>query len=64
MFKNISVAVLGSTGYVGLELINILSKHPNVKINFLGSNSAHGINIRKWNKFWIGAIFRFFNKTL
>ena len=32
----IKVAILGSTGYVGLELIKILLNHPNVKINFLG----------------------------
>ena len=37
MQKKLNVAVLGSTGYVGLELIKLLSKHPNVKINFLGS---------------------------
>ena len=35
MSKIISVAVLGSTGYVGLELIKLLFRHPNVKINFL-----------------------------
>ena len=28
--KKVSVAVLGSTGFVGLELIKILSKHPKV----------------------------------
>ena len=27
MSKKISVAILGSTGYVGLELVKILSKH-------------------------------------
>ena len=36
MNKGISVAVLGSTGYVGLELIKILQQHPNVNILFLG----------------------------
>ena len=39
MKKIITVAVLGSTGYVGLELINILSNHPRVKIVFLGSEN-------------------------
>ncbi len=34
-----NVAVLGSTGYVGSELVYLLNKHPNVKINFLGSDS-------------------------
>ncbi len=41
--KNIlNVAVLGSTGYVGMELVKILSEHTNVNINFLGSDSIKG----------------------
>ncbi len=40
MNKLISVAVLGSTGYVGLELVKILIRHPNVKINFLGCENS------------------------
>ena len=45
----ITTAVLGSTGYVGLELINILSKHPNVRIVFLGSNNFPGEDIRNFD---------------
>ncbi len=37
----INVAVLGSTGYVGNELVKILSNHKNVNINFLGSESIN-----------------------
>ena len=36
MNDKIKVAVLGSTGYVGIELVKILLNHPNVSINFLG----------------------------
>ena len=50
MKKFYSVAVLGSTGYVGLELVRILSKHPNVKINFLGSETNTNININQLDK--------------
>ena len=33
MTKNcINVAVVGATGYVGLDLVYLLSKHPKVKI--------------------------------
>ena len=39
MQKLTKVAVLGSTGYVGLELINILSRHASVDIVFLGSQN-------------------------
>ncbi len=40
MKNNFSVAILGSTGYVGIELVKILSKHPNFSINFLGSENS------------------------
>jgi len=39
MKTSIAVAVLGSTGYVGLELVKILEKHPNISINFLGTEN-------------------------
>jgi N-acetyl-gamma-glutamyl-phosphate reductase len=39
MTKKVSVAILGSTGYVGIELIKILSKHPNVNIVFCGTEN-------------------------
>ena len=42
MKNKIRVAVLGSTGYVGMELVKILSNHSYVDINFLGSESTHG----------------------
>ena len=42
MKRKISIAVLGSTGYVGLELVYLLSKIKEISINFLGSeNSAN-----------------------
>jgi len=48
MSSEINVAVLGSTGYVGYELVNILLKHPKVKINFLGCDTK--INDTIFNK--------------
>ncbi|MDC0060236.1 N-acetyl-gamma-glutamyl-phosphate reductase [Pelagibacteraceae bacterium] len=47
MSKKISVAILGSTGYVGLELVKILSKHPNVDIVFIGTEKSPNISIQK-----------------
>ncbi len=41
MINKLKVAVLGSTGYVGMELVRILSNHKNININFLGSDSTH-----------------------
>ncbi|MEG0578506.1 MAG: hypothetical protein RR490_01165, partial [Niameybacter sp.] len=33
------VAILGSTGYVGEELVRLLYQHPDVKITHLSSHS-------------------------
>ena len=44
MKKVIKVAILGSTGYVGREIVNILINHPHVRINFLGSENINNIN--------------------
>ena len=35
MKDSLNIAVAGATGYVGLELIKILSRHPKVKILYL-----------------------------
>ena len=48
MSSEINVAVLGSTGYVGYELVKMLVKHPKVNINFLGCDSK--INDTIFNK--------------
>ena len=33
--KKINAVIVGATGYVGLDLIKILSKHPKVNIKYL-----------------------------
>ena len=48
MSKKISVAILGSTGYVGVELVKILSKHPDVEIVFLGTEQSPNISIQEF----------------
>ena len=50
MTKKTSVAVLGCTGYVGIELVKILCNHPIVKINFLGSENSSNISISNFDK--------------
>ena len=50
MKKTITAAVLGSTGYAGLELIYILSRHSGIKINFLGSENFPNKDIREFDK--------------
>ena len=49
MSEKISVAILGSTGYVGLELVKVLSKHPNVEIVFLGTENSPNISIQTFD---------------
>ena len=46
----IKVAVLGATGYVGLELINILSKFSDIELKFLGSQNIIDKDIRNFDK--------------
>ena len=48
--KKISVVVAGATGYVGLDLIYILSKHPKVKINYLCAQKNIGKKIQYFDK--------------
>ena len=49
MNKKLKVAVLGCTGYVGMEIVKFLSMHPNVKINFLGSDSHYSKKFKYFN---------------
>lgn len=45
MAEKIKVAVLGATGYAGIELVRLLTNHPNVSIEILGSQSFAGKKI-------------------
>jgi len=50
MKDSLNIAIAGATGYIGLELINILSKHPNVKILYLCATKSLGKSINKFDK--------------
>ncbi len=41
----IKAAILGATGYAGIELVRLLSNHPEVSIEILGSKSFEGQKI-------------------
>ena len=45
--KLIKIGVIGATGYVGLDLIMLLSKHPHVKIKYLCAQKK--ILVKKFN---------------
>ena len=46
-----NVAVIGATGFTGLDLVFILSKHPKVKIVNLCATKNLGKNIN-WDQAW------------
>jgi len=48
--KKINVVVSGATGYVGLDLVYYLSKHPNINISYLCAQKNLGKNIQYFDK--------------
>ena len=46
----LNVLVAGSTGYIGLQLINLLIKHPYIKIKYLCGNTSVGKDISFYDK--------------
>ena len=48
--KKINIGVIGATGYTGLDLVLILSKHPKVKIKYLCATKNLGKNINFFDK--------------
>jgi len=50
MKDSLNIAIAGATGYVGLELIKILSKHPKSKIIYLCANKSAGKKIDTFDK--------------
>ena len=50
MNDSLNIAIAGATGYVGLELVRILSKHPKVKILYLCGKESAGKSIYTFDK--------------
>ncbi len=48
MNKYINVAIAGATGYIGIELIKLLIKHPKVKIKNICAQNSIGKSISKF----------------
>jgi len=46
----LNIAIAGATGYVGLELINILIKHPKINISYLCAHTSSGKSIKSFDK--------------
>ena len=50
MKDSINIAIAGATGYIGLELVKILSKHPKAKILYLCASKSIGKSIYSFDK--------------
>ena len=50
MKDSLNIAIAGATGYVGLELIKILTIHPKAKIFYLCANKSVGKKIHNFDK--------------
>jgi N-acetyl-gamma-glutamyl-phosphate reductase len=50
MVKSLNIAIAGATGYVGLELVKILSNHSKVNITYLIANKSAGKKINLFNR--------------
>ena len=50
MKDSLKIAIIGATGYVGLQLIKILSNHPKVKIVYLCAKKSVGKKINTFDK--------------
>jgi N-acetyl-gamma-glutamyl-phosphate reductase len=48
MSEKLKVAIIGSTGYGGIELIRLLATHPLVEITSVISSSSAGMPIAEW----------------
>ncbi|HDC9086303.1 TPA: N-acetyl-gamma-glutamyl-phosphate reductase, partial [Staphylococcus aureus] len=45
MIKQREVAILGGTGFVGMELFRLLQNHPFFRVTFISSESMSGKSI-------------------
>ena len=48
--SKINVLIAGSTGYIGVQLINLLIKHKKINIKYLCGNSSAGKDISSYEK--------------
>ena len=50
IYNKIKVAVIGATGYTGLDLVLMLSKHPKISIKYLCATKNLGKSIKFFDK--------------
>ncbi len=50
--NNINVTIAGATGYIGLELVKLLVKHPKIRIKHLCAQTSAGKKISYFDSFF------------
>ena len=50
IIKKINIAVIGATGYTGLDLVLMLSKHPKIRVRYLCATKNLGKEINYFDK--------------
>ena len=48
--RKLNILIAGSTGYIGIQLIKLLSKHKNINIKYLCGSSSVGKSIDFFDK--------------
>ena len=48
--SKLNALIAGSTGYIGIQLIKLLIKHPNINIKYLCGNTSKGKSIYYFDK--------------
>ena len=50
VLNKINVGIIGATGFTGLDLIHLISKHPKVKLSYLCATKNIGKKISLFDK--------------
>jgi Acetylglutamate semialdehyde dehydrogenase len=48
--SKLNALIAGSTGYIGIQLVKLLIKHPNINIKYLCGNTSKGKSISHFDK--------------
>ena len=48
--SKLNALIAGSTGYIGIQLIKLLIKHPYINIKYLCGNTSKGKSIHTFDK--------------
>jgi len=50
--RKLNVLIAGSTGYIGIQLVKLLTRHKNINIRYLCGNSSVGKNLSSYDNFF------------